>query len=162
MEQLLEHQEEITGRLEKVKYDVIRVAPNHLKMIWDRAYPLLRKSMTANPCLQMDEIIQGLSDGSMQFWMVARVDHRAVDAVFLTCIERDNGEWVLSLFNLGGANPKAWVNEVHEAMHQYARFEDCKRVRLCGRPAWQRILPGYPVVGERGGHLIYERVTECL
>lgn len=162
MQQILECQEEKTGHLADDKYDVIHVPPNRLKLVWNGIYPLLLKSMTSNPEMDYDDIIAGIFDRSIQVWVVARLDAGKVDAVFLTSIENDKGHWVVSLYNLGGSNPKAWVQEVHEAMHRFARIEDCICVRMCGRPAWQRILPGYPVVGMKGGHLIYERATECL
>ena len=160
MHENLESQEKTCGIQNESRYDVMKIVPSKLKLIWSQAYPLLLKSMSANDKMSLQEIIEGLADQSIQFWIVARVDEHIIDAVFLTSIERDRGEWVLSLYNLGGSRAKEWVMECHKVMHQFARFEDCRRVRLCGRPAWQRILPNYQVVGERGGHLIYERPVD--
>ncbi len=155
-------QEENRRFLPESRYDILRIHPSKLRLIWDRTYPLLVKSMIANPNLKMQDIIIGLADQSIQCWVVIRAEgaENTISAAFLTSIERDNGEWVLSLFNLGGAGAKDWVMDVHNAMHRFARIQGCRRVRMCGRPAWQRILPDYPVVGELGGHLIYERPVE--
>lgn len=157
LDEFVAKQAEINSFPRESGYDVLRIHPKKLALVWDQCYPLLMQSLPANPVMSLDEIITGLSDQSIQFWVVARAHEAVIEAVFLTSIERDKGEWVVSLFNLGGGRAKEWVLDVHEAMHRYARIEDCKRVRMCGRPAWQRILPDYPVVGERGGHLIYER-----
>jgi hypothetical protein len=145
-------------------YDVVRIPVNHISAIWSYVFPLLDQSRNINPLMTMDQIIEGLADESLQLWVVIRNDPLAqLAAAFLTGIERDRGEWVLSLHNLFGPSvaglwgARHWAGRCHEAMHQFAALQDCTRVRLCGRKAWQRILPGYAVVGEKGGHLIYER-----
>lgn len=160
LEEFSTSQAEKNRVISESRHDVLRIHPKRLASIWTTCFPLLMKSMPANSQLTVADIIAGLADQSMQFWIIARREESVIDAVFLTSIERDKGEWVLSLFNLGGTGAREWVGEVHRMMHQYARLEDCKRVRMCGRPAWQRILPNYPVVGERLGHLIYERRVE--
>ncbi len=145
-------------------YDVVRIPVNHLAAIWSYVYPLLDQSLAINPLMTMDQIVEGLADESLQLWVVVKNDRLAqLAAAFLTGIERDQGEWVLSLHNLFGPSvagvwqARHWVMACHEAAHHFAALQECTRVRMCGRKAWQRILPGYAVVGEKGGHLIYER-----
>jgi hypothetical protein len=141
-------------------YDLIRIPRRNIYDLWPHVLPNLLKGMHANPNMDMDEILEGLLDQSVQLWVVIPKDgRRELTAVFLTSVERDKGEWVLSLYGLGGQHPKKWVMACHAAMHRYAKQQECRRVRMCGRPAWQRILPGYAVVGEKQGHLIYERAV---
>lgn len=149
------------GKTGESAYDILLVPPKQIGDIWRHVIPFLIYGMQINPNLGIREIADGLVDQSIQMWVVAPKDESlALMGCFLTSIERDKGEWVVTLFNLGGRQPKDWVMDCHEAMHHFAKREGAKRVRLCGRPAWQRILPGYAVVGEVGGHLIYERNVE--
>jgi len=146
-------------------YDLIRIPVKHLADIWPYTLPLVERGLTANPNMTIDDLLEGLSDESIQLWIVLSKAEfakarRQLRAVFFTSIERDRTEWVLSLYGLGGERPREWVMACHEEMHKFAKAEDCKRVRMCGRPAWQRILPGYQVTGKRQGHLVYERAVE--
>lgn len=143
-------------------YTLIRVPVRHIPDVWSYVMPMVLKGSAVNPNMTLDQLTDGLLDQSIQMWlvMIGVSGKREVAAVFFTSIERDKGEWVLSLYGLGGKDARKWVMECHQEMHEFARQEDCKRVRMCGRPAWQRILPGYQVVGEKQGHLIYERTVD--
>lgn len=142
-------------------YDILQIPAKHIGDIWKYVIPLLLYGMQANPRMGIRDIADGLVDQSVQLWVVVPKDEeRAILGCFLTSVERDKGEWVVTLYSLGGRDPKAWVMACHAAMQAFARREGAKRVRMAGRPAWQRILPGYAVVGETGGHLIYERAVE--
>lgn len=146
-------------------YDVIRVPVKHVPEIWKYVSSFLDRSIEVNPLMSLDQIIEGIGDESIQMWIVSKTsehdkDLSSIAAVFLTSIEKDDSDWVLSLYNLVGQEARNWVQICHETMHRFARLHECKRVRLCGRKAWQRILPGYAVTGEKGGHLIYERPVE--
>lgn len=141
-------------------YDVLAIPPKHLGDIWKHIIPFLILGLQANPKMTIREVADGLVDQSIQLWIAAPKDENVgIVAAFLTSIERDRGEWVLTLYGLGGKNAKAWVQACHETMMAFARREGCARVRLAGRPAWRRILPGYMVTGKLGDHLIYERAV---
>ena len=144
-----------------ISYNLIRVPLRHIPDVWPGLVGFVLKGRPTDPNMTMDELVDGLLDQSTAMWVIVETagEKRPV-AVFFTQTERDRGEWVLSLFGLGGQHAKRWVMACHEAMHDYAKQEGCRRVRLCGRPAWQRILPGYRVTGEKQGHLVYERVVE--
>ena len=159
MQNIRRHSEETVGIETESVYDVMLIPLKFLSDIWYHAYPLIVKGQTANPELSMDDIMNGLVDQSIQLWIVVRKNRKKLLAVFLTSIEKDREDWVLSLYNLGGEAAKDWAMDCHRTMHDFAKSEGCQRVRMCGRPAWQRILPNYPIVGERGGHFIYERPT---
>lgn len=157
----------ISDKFPGAPYNLIRIPVKYLADIWVYVLPTIEKGLTANPNMNLDDVLNGLIDESIQLWVVMKQQPfgRTLVAAFLTSIERDvteggEMEWVLSLYGLGGAEPRAWVMLCHQTMHRFARGEDCKRVRMCGRPAWQRILPGYRVVGEKQGHLVYERAVD--
>lgn len=164
MKTIHENTEDVKEKPEKQSeslYDVTRIPVNHIPAIWPYVFPLLDRSLEVNPLMTMNQIVEGLADESLQLWVAVKNDPLAqLAAAFLTAIERDNGEWVLSLHNLFGQDARHWVMQCHQAAHQFARLQECTRVRMCGRKAWQRILPGYAVVGEKSGHLIYERRVE--
>lgn len=143
-------------------YDVVRIPVNHISAIWSYVFPLLDHSREINPLMTMDQIIEGLADQSLQLWVVVKNDQGTeLVASFLTAIERDQGEWVLSLHNLVGREARGWVMACHEEALRFARLQDCVRVRLAGRKAWTRILPpDYQVTGEMDGHFIYETMVD--
>lgn len=157
-EEMHEESVELSGYVTESAYDVVRVEKKDLALVWSQATQYLIYGLSVNPNLKVGEIVDGLLDESIQLWVIIpSAGYDEMLGCFLTSVERDAGEWVVTLFNLGGRRPKEWVMACHEAMHEFAKVEGAKRVRLCGRPAWQRILPGYAVVGEKSGHLIYER-----
>ena len=147
------------------QFNVIRVPYQLVGEMWDVAAPHLMRGMTVAPELTFSMVGDGLVDQSIQLWIVTEsFEDRPpkVIAAFLSSVEWDRGGWVLSLFALGGERPQKWVGACHEAAHEFAQAMDAERVRMAGRPAWQRILPGYAVTGERGSHLVYERKVEGL
>jgi hypothetical protein len=151
---------EFHGNTRESAYDVLMIPAKSLGAIWPYATPFIITGMQVNPRMSIKDIADGLVDQSVQLWVITPRDEDGLLGCFLSSIERDKGEWVLSLYGLGGAGAKDWVMAVHEAAHDFARAEGARRVRMCGRKAWQRILPNYAVVGEKDGHLIYERAVE--
>jgi len=162
MRSIQETSEEKQEKSSESLYDVVRIPVNHISAIWSYVFPLLDQSREINPLMTMDQIIEGLADESLQLWVTVKNERCAeLAAVFLTAIERDQGQWVLSLHNLVGQDAKNWVMLCHEEAHRFARLHECSRVRLAGRKAWTRILPpGYQVTGEVDGHFIYERSVD--
>ena len=141
------------------EYTVVKVPVQRLNFVWKHAVPLLLIGMTVAPEMTMDDVIDGLADESVQLWLVT--DGSQIAAAFLTSIERDKGEWVVSLYALGGSQARSWLGRCDEAMDEFARHEGAKRGRMCGRKAWSRLLPkSFAITGERHGHNVYERAVK--
>ena len=135
---------------------VVKVPMDRLDSVWRYAFPFISIGMSVAPELRINDIIDGLSDESIQLWIV--LDGKEIIAAFLTSIERDRMDWVVSLYALGGSRPKVWLEQCNQEMERFARHEGAKRVRMCGRPAWGRLLPdSFAVTGIRCGHNVYER-----
>jgi hypothetical protein len=162
IQEIEEKTKEFHGNTDESAYDVLLIPAKHIGEIWKHVVPMLLYGLHANPKMGIREVADGLVDQSIQLWVIVPKDEDdAIYGCFLTSVERDRGEWVVSLFGLGGRHPKRWVAECHATMHRFARREGAARVRLCGRRAWSRILPDYRAVGEaENGHLIYERAVE--
>jgi hypothetical protein len=140
-------------------YAVLKVPAQRIHIIWNYVIPHLMAGMTVAPELGIDDIVEGLSDESIQLWIVTK--GQVIEAAFLTSIENDRGDWVVSLYALGGKHAKHWLRECDAVMDEFARQEGAVRVRMCGRKAWQRLLPeSFAVIGERGGHNVYERCIQ--
>jgi len=148
-------------KLGKDCFQVIRVPHEAVGRLWIHAAPYLMMGLVTAPELTVQQVSDGLVDQSIQLWMVleGEEDHQSIIAAFLTSVEWDRGEWVTSLYCLGGSRPREWVMKCHRAVHGFAKQMDSERVRLAGRAGWQRILPGYVITGEIGGHYIYERAV---
>lgn len=142
-------------------YSLVKIPRNKVQNIWHTVLPYLEMGMGVATELSMKQVIESLADESMQLWVVLRessVNEADLMAAFLTAIERDKGEWVISLFALGGLEPKRWLRVCDRAMQEFAKAEDAVRVRLCGRRAWIRLLPdSFAITGVRGGQFVYER-----
>ena len=139
-------------------HKVLQVPRDKISTVWETISPLIFNGLAVAPDVTVSGLADGLVDGSIQMWIVTK-DAEAT-AAFLTSIERDAQEWVLSLYAMSGRDAKDWVGDCHAAMDVFAQAEGCARVRMCGRKAWQRILPEeYRVTSSRGDHLVYERVV---
>ena len=142
-------------------YSVVKIPREKIKSVWRVCQPYLQVGLEVAPELTMDAVIDGLSDESIQLWAVLdEVDDHTADllAVFLTSIERDRLEWVVSLYALGGRDARQWLGECDRIMQLFAVSEGAVRVRMCGRRAWLRLLPkSFAITGMRGGHFVYER-----
>lgn len=143
-------------------YSVVKIPTHKVKQVWHLVEPLLDAGLKVAPELSFPYVIEGLRDESIQLWVVLldRKYDSELTAAFLTSVERHRGEWVVSLYALAGCKAKEWLGECDRMMQAFALVEDAKRVRMCGRKAWQRLLPtSFRVTGMRGGHLIYERTV---
>lgn len=135
---------------------VVKVPNDRLEAIWRYAYPFIDTGLGVAKELRINDIIDGLIDQSIQLWVV--LDDLDIIAAFLTSIERDRDEWVVSLYALGGSRVRDWLHLCDAEMSGFAQHEGAKRVRMCGRPAWKRLLPAsFAITGQRGGHNVYER-----
>ena len=159
--EMQENTENLCDKANESAYDILHIPPKHIGDIWRHVVPFLIMGMQANPRMTIREIADGLVDQSVQLWVVAPKDEeRGLVGCFLTSVERDAGEWVVSLYGLGGREARKWVMACHAAMQGFGRSQGASRVRLAGRPAWKRLLPDYAVTVEmENGHLVYERVV---
>lgn len=142
-------------------FSIIKVPVDRLPSMWKHIEPHLSVGMSVAPELKPDDVIDGLSDESVQLWIVTcdnRDGRHEIVAAFLTSIERDREDWVVSLYALGGSQVKLWLHHCDDAMAAFARREGAKRIRMYGRKAWQRLLPEtFAITGQRQGHNVYER-----
>ena len=137
---------------------VVKVPMDRLDAVWRYAFPYINIGMNVAPELRIGDIVDGLSDQSIQLWIV--LDGREIIAAFLTSIERDRMDWVVSLYALGGSRVRDWLHLCDREMTHFARSEDAVRVRMYGRPAWKRLLPStFAITGNRNGHNVYERAV---
>ncbi len=140
---------------------VIKVPIERVPSLWKYVEPHFAVGMSVAPELNPNDIIDGIADESVQLWIIAcdfRNGNHEIVAAFLTSIEKDREDWVVSLYALGGSHAKLWLHHCNDAMSAFGRREGAKRIRMCGRKAWQRLLPeSFVITGQRGGHNIYER-----
>lgn len=141
----------------KGEIEIRKTPPDMLAAMWPLAQPWILKGLTAATDTSLGGVISGLRSGSDQLWVV--IAHDGVIGAFLTSFyeaEDDASAQFLGVYGLGGDRITEWIAELGTTMKQFAAHRGGCKVKFCGRPAYQRLLPGYAVAGEYGGQFIYE------
>jgi hypothetical protein len=90
----------------------------------------------SNYCL--DDIHEGLCNGSMQLWTYA--DNRAA---MVTAIQEKDGIKFLLFLTMGGEGLGVWLQYL-PLVEEWARDEGCTEARIYGRHGWAKVT-GYEV-----------------
>lgn len=151
MLRLTEHSD--TSALDDIR--VIRVPDGLVPEMWERVAPLLRKGCAALPNVDIEDIAEGLDNGTDELWTVF-VNHYLM-AAFVTA-QFDDGKPFLGVYALGGRRMRDWVGRMDDVLAWEAKRRGIPLVRFAGRKAWSRVIPNVSEVGAMGGHVIYERV----
>ena len=96
-----------------------------------------------------------------------RVVRPGVDVtITMQAAVEDDGARVAGIYNLEGVialKPKAWLRAVRAELaviEDIARKAGCTEMRIAGRKAWARLLPGYePIVLPRSENGLRKKLT---
>lgn len=141
----------------KADIEIRKAPPDLLAAMWPLAQPWILKGLTAATDTSLSGVISGLRSGTDQLWVVIADD--GVIGAFLTSFyegEDDASAQFLGVYGLGGDRITEWIGALGTTMKEFAAHRGGCKVKFCGRPAYQRLLPDYIVAGKHGEHFIYE------
>jgi len=123
--------------------DLVCVNPADVQKVWPLARDLIRSAIERTKLSEFADVETDVLSGDQLLWM-AISDH--VEAAATTHLSRN----VCTLTACSGHQMKRWL-PLFERIEKYAKDEGCK-MRIYGRPGWQRVLNGYHVE-----HVILEK-----
>ena len=123
--------------------DLVCVNPTDVQKVWPLARDLIRSAIERTKLSEFADVETDVLSGDQLLWL-AISDH--VEAAATTHLSRN----VCTLTACSGHQMKRWL-PLFERIEKYAKDEGCK-MRIYGRPGWQRVLNGYHVE-----HVILEK-----
>lgn len=110
-------------------------------MVWGQVRPLILEAARRGAG-DIFTIESGLLNGPDLLWLAW--DGKEILAAAVTSLGIVNNEKICTIVACGG---EGWTRFGHliEGLEKFAKDEGCKRVRINGRPGWQRALSGYRI-----------------
>jgi len=124
--------------------DLVCVNPADVQKVWPLARDFIRTAIEQTDLSDFPEIETAVLSGDQLLWL-AISDH--VEAAATTHLSRG----VCTLTACGGRQMERWL-PLFDRIEKYAKDEGCK-MRIYGRPGWQRVLSGYHVE-----HVVLEKI----
>ena len=123
--------------------DLVCVNPADVQKVWPLARDLIRSAIERTKLSEFADVETDVLSGDQLLWLAVS-DH--VEAAATTHLSRN----VCTLTACSGHQMERWL-PLFERIEKYAKDEGCK-MRIYGRPGWQRVLNGYHVE-----HVILEK-----
>jgi hypothetical protein len=118
------------------------VDPKHAHMYWGAAAALIRKAMERGRMGDYAEVEHDVRNGASLLWFA--YEGTDILAAAVTQLNMIEGERACTIVALGGEN-FAKYGHLRGRLEDYARAENCLRMRVIGREGWIRVLPDYRV-----------------
>ena len=128
--------------------NLICVPPKEVHLIWPQARNLIRAAIEKTDLSDFADIEYDVLSGDQLLWLAVS-DH--IEAAATTHLIKTRGSPVLVITACSGHNRERWLPLMAQ-IETYAKNEGASRVRLYGRPGWQRALKDYHVE-----HVIMEK-----
>lgn len=125
--------------------DLLCVNPADIQKTWPIARGLIRAAIERTNLSDFADIENDVLAGNQLLWL-AISDH--IEAAATTHLARN----ICTLTACSGHNRERWL-PLFSRIEKYAKDEGCSRMRIWGRPGWQRVLDGYHVE-----HVVLEKV----
>jgi hypothetical protein len=119
------------------------VNPTDVLKVWPLARDLIRSAIERTKLSEFADVETDVLSGDQLLWLA--ISDR-VEAAATTHLSRG----VCTLTACGGHQMERWL-PLFDRIEKYAKDEGCK-MRIYGRPGWQRVLNGYHVE-----HVILEK-----
>lgn len=114
------------------------VDPKQAHEVWPKVAHLILPAMEfAEEYRQVEAHVLA---GRSLLWIVAA--ERTFIAAVVTDLTQIDGEKYCEIVACGGTGLERWLPFIGR-LEQYARDENCKAVRIIGRPGWTRLLGDY-------------------
>lgn len=92
--------------------------------------------------LMPGDILDRIANGRMLLWIAIDDDGGNIIAAMTTELVRMRSGLVCWMCQCGGDRMQDW-SRFHVKVEEYARAEGCVKVRIKGRPGWEKVLNGY-------------------
>ena len=125
--------------------DLLCVNPKEVSSIWEYAGPMIRAAIERTDLSDFADIEKDVLAGEQLLWLAVS-DH--IEAAATTHLSRN----VCTVTACSGHQRDRWLH-LRARIEKYAKDEGCNRVRLYGRPGWERVLDGY-----RKEYVILEKI----
>lgn len=120
--------------------ELVCVDPERVHEIWPHVGTLLKAACCRTGLNAFADIEGDILAGRSLLW-VAWNGHAVESAAATILINSEIGK-VCIITACGGRGMKRWLPLIGQ-IENYARKEDCTRVRIFGRKGWLRVLEGY-------------------
>lgn len=124
---------------------LVCVNPENIFDVWPHARPLIKAAIDRTELSDFADIESDVLEGKQLLWL-AWSDH--IEAAATTHLARN----ICTLTACSGHQRERWL-PLFARIEKYAKDEGCSRMRIWGRPGWQRVLDGYHVE-----HVVLEKV----
>jgi len=90
----------------------------------------------------MDAVWESIEAGHHQLWMIFN-ESGGLDGAMVSHIKAYTQKRMLVINWLAGDNMADWIDEVLDALEQFAKLNECGGLELVGRHGWMRFLKGH-------------------
>lgn len=117
----------------------ICVDPAQLPEIWPRVSFMVRRAMERGDTT-FEEIERDIFSGNALLWLA--VDDETILAAVVTHLEIVKNVKVCTITACAGTGLET-ILPLEAQLEQFGRDQDCRKMRINGRPGWARVLPKY-------------------
>ena len=125
--------------------NLVCIDPKRINEFWPLARELIRSAIDYTELSEFSGIERDVLLGNQLLWLavshVQTVGH-SIEAAATTQLIKINEQKICVLTACAGHDPRRWL-PLFELIEKYAAEEGCVKMRIYGRPGWQRVLQGY-------------------
>jgi hypothetical protein len=125
-------------------YALILVEPENVNKVWAGVEKMIAAAMEKLNIGDLGVTKRELLAGEALLWLAWNGED--VKAAAVTQIGKANGTKVCTIVGCGGHGIKEWLPLI-AGLEVYAAQENCRAMRIIGRPGWKRALPDYKPIG---------------
>ena len=113
--------------------------PDDVEYVWEKVEPILARVIPHSEGeLETDDILDLVTEGSMQLWIVA--ENKEIIAALVTQIITYPQKRILRLVSLAGEDFDKFKHFL-DIVESFAIQKDCTALELWGRKGWKKLLP---------------------
>jgi len=115
------------------------VQPEDVEYVWDKVEPILARAVSRSEGeLKTDDILDFISEGDMQLWIVS--ENKEIIAALVTQIITYPQKRILRLVSLAGEDFNKFKHFL-DRVQSFAIQRGCTALELWGRKGWKKLLP---------------------
>jgi hypothetical protein len=100
--------------------------------VWDKVQPLIQRALDRGSNYCLDDILEGLCNGSMQLWT-----YGDMQCALVTTIQKKGDTKYLLFLAMGGEDLHVWIKYL-PLVEEWAKQHGCTEARIYGRAGWAR------------------------